>query len=214
MDKKTKILVVLTSIMPILLLASNIMATKIWDFHGIPVDGGLLLYPLSYVAGDILMELYGKRVADFSAKITVIFNAIAVCFLSLVIVLPPYFGYDGQEAYEEIFALSARITFGSLVGYLLSQLTNNWAFFKILVWQKHAISKKAIQSYKLRAIGSSLIGRVVDVITFEVIAFFGILPLEDFLKQAIGAYFEGLIIEVIIVLFISNPIIKIIKKIT
>ena len=211
MGRKNKVLMIIVGTMSVVLLASNFMAAKIWDLYGIPVDGGLLLFPLSYVFGDMLMEIYGKRVADFVAKIVVVLNVVAMVALGLVVYLPPFPGWDGQDAYATIFSFSVRITAGSLVGYLLSQLTNNWAFLKIFDWQLAGKKPKSLKGFRLRAIGSSLVGRLVDNLIFETIAFYGILPLNDFLKQAAGAYLEGLIVETTIVILISGPVIKIVK---
>ena len=211
MGRKNKVLMIIVGTMSVVLLASNFMAAKIWDLYGIPVDGGLLLFPLSYVFGDMLMEIYGKRVADYVAKIVVVLNVVAMVALGLVVYLPPFPGWDGQDAYATIFSFSVRITAGSLVGYLLSQLTNNWAFLKIFDWQLAGKKPKSLKGFRLRAIGSSLVGRLVDNLIFETIAFYGILPLNDFLKQAAGAYLEGLIVETTIVILISGPVIKIVK---
>lgn len=217
MDRKMKVLMIIVGAMSVVLLASNFMATKLWNLFSIPVDGGLLLFPVSYVLGDMLMEIYGKKIADFVAFIVVVINIVAMVALGLVVYLPPYPGYDGQEAYAYIFSFSFRITLGSLAGYLLSQWTNNWAFFKIHHWQDSSIIRddgepRSSKGFKLRSIGSSLIGRLVDNLIFEIIAFLGVLPLADFAKQATGAYVEGLIVETIIVVLISDPLIRTIKK--
>ena len=211
MGRKNKVLMIIVGTMSVVLLASNFMAAKIWDLYGIPVDGGLLLFPLSYVFGDMLMEIYGKRIANYIAKIVVVLNVVAMVALGLVVYLPPFPGWGGQDAYATIFSFTARITAGSLVGYLLSQLTNNWAFLKIFDWQLAGKKPKSLKGFRLRAIGSSLVGRLVDNLIFETIAFYGILPLNDFLKQAAGAYLEGLIVETTIVILISGPVIKIVK---
>ncbi|MBQ3325590.1 queuosine precursor transporter [Candidatus Saccharibacteria bacterium] len=211
LDKKTRVLMVIVGTMSIVLLASNLMATKLWNLFGIPVDGGLLLFPISYVVGDILMEIYGKKVADSVAALAVSLNLIAMAALGLVVYLPPFPGYSGQEAYATIFSFTLRITVGSLVGYLLSQLTNNWVFLQIHIFQDKGNKPKSIRGFKVRAIGSSLVGRFVDNLIFETIGFLGVLPLADFAKQAAGAYIEGLIVETTIVLLISDSLVKAIK---
>ena len=211
MSRKNKVLMIIVGTMSVVLLASNFMAAKLWNLFGFAVDGGLLLFPLSYFFGDMLMEIYGKRVADYVAKIVVVLNVVAMVALGLVVYLPPFPGWNGQDAYATIFSFTARVTAGSLVGYLLSQLTNNWAFLKIFDWQLAGKKPKSLKGFKLRAIGSSLIGRFVDNLIFETIAFYGILPLKEFLKQAGGAYAEGLIVEMVIVVLISDPTIKAVK---
>ncbi len=208
--RKEKIFVILSSIMSIVLLASNLMAAKLWRLWDVPVDGGLLFFPASYVVGDMLVELYGEKKANFVAQLAVILNVAAMVALGIAVYLPPYPGWDGQDAYAYIFSFSARITLGSLAGFLLSQVTNNYAFLRIRRFQFGGQERVPddLMGYKLRAIGSSLIGRLVDNIVFETISFLGILPLRDFGKQFIGAYLEGLVVEVIIAVTIAEPIIR------
>ncbi len=219
MKRKSRVLLVLMSLMSIVILSSNFMATKIWSLFGYPVDGGFLFFPLVYILGDMLMEIYGSKVANYIALVCAISNLLAVAMLGIVSFLPPHPSYGGQAHYSYIFSFAFRITIGSLVSYLLSQLTNNYVF---LVIKKAQIDSDDINSvtgviskgYKIRALGSSVIARMVDSFIFETIAFLGVLPPTDFFKQAFGAYVLGMCAEMVIALTISEPIIVAIKKYT
>lgn len=180
------------------LLASNLMATKIWDLLGIPVDGGLLIYPLIYLVGDMLVEFFGRKQANDVAIIAAFITAFSVLMLFIVIYLPVYPGWEGQEAYATIFGFSLRIEVASITGFIVSQFVNNRVFEKIV--------QRGDSRYERRAFVSSLVARLFDSALFETIAFLGVLPFSEFLTQAVGAYFEGAAVELILVLTISGPL--------
>ena len=197
MDKRTKVLVVFAALMAMCLLASNLMATKLWDMFGIPVDGGLLLYPLSYLVGDMLVEFFGKKTANQVAVISMLTTIIAVLMLYTVGLLPAYPGWTDQAAYMTIFGFSVRVTVASLSAFLISQMVNNLVFVRIA--EKNG-------RYETRAFLSSIVGRLFDCLVFETMAFLGVLPFSEFLTQAVGAYFEGAAVELILVMTVSGPI--------
>ena len=185
--------------MVVTVLASNILATKIWNLVGIPADAGLILFPLSYIVSDLLVELYGRRVANMVAMTSVAVNVVIVLLFLAAVELPPYPGWDGQESFASILQFSIRITGASLLSFLLSNFVNNRVFERIRERQEKS-------GYRVRALLSSLAGRIVDVAVFEVVAFLGVLPFKDFLTQAIGAYFEGQFVELLILVTIAKPI--------
>ena len=233
MSRKNKVLVILSSLMVLTLVISNLAAVKIWNLFGIPVDGGLIIFPLSYVLGDAAVEIYGKKTARFLIYLVTALNILSVLVFTAVIALPAFPGWNGQEAFAATLGSSARITIASLTGFVASSLSNNWLFVRMKVQQIHdsrhyspvelaaGLHKekdllpetldKYDKGYRLRSIASSLLGRLLDNLLFETIAFLGVLPLSDFLKQAVAAYFEGMIVEAFLVFTISEPIIIAIK---
>lgn len=128
---------------------------------------GILFFPLSYVLGDVLTEVYGyaraRRVvwAGFAA---VVFMA----FMSWVVVaMPPAPGWGGQAAYEQVFGLTPRIVFASIIGFWAGELANAYVMARMKVWSK---GKHLYQ----RTIGSTVVGQGVDSLLFYPIAFLGI----------------------------------------
>lgn len=201
--KKIQLLILITALSSGTLLISNLSAVKLWDFLGIAVDGGLVLFPLSYLLGDITIELFDKRIAKNVILSGFLINAIAVLVFYIVIALPAYPGWDMQEAYAAIFGFSPRIIFGSLAGFVLSSFLNNYLFVKM----KQSNSYFA-KSFIARALASSVFAHILDSATFEFIAFFGVLPFNEFLAQAVFAYVLGLGIE-----FILSPVEVAIEKV-
>lgn len=191
--KKQKLLIISTALSAGTLLISNLAAIKLWDFAGIAVDGGLVLFPLTYILGDLIVEFFGEKLAKTILVSSFLVNLIAVVVFYVVIALPPYPGWTLQEAYTAVLGFSPRIILGSLCGYLLANLVNNFLFVKMK--QSNSIFSK---SFIARALGSSVFAHILDSATFETIAFLGILPFSEFVAQAVFAYLLGMLLEVVL----------------
>lgn len=189
--KKVKIMLFLTALSASVLVVSNIVAVKLWDFFGIAVDGGIAIFPLTYIIGDLVVELYGKKWANYTVFIGFAINILAVLVFLLVGALPEYPGWGGQEAYNAILGFTPRIVIGSLTGYVVAGLVNNFTFEKI---KKHTGEKFLF----LRSLGSSAVAKVFDILLFDTIAFFGVLSFPEFCSQVAFAYGAGLALEVLL----------------
>ncbi len=201
-DRKLKLLIYFTALSAGTLLISNLSAIKLWNLAGIAVDGGLVLFPLTYILGDLIIELFGKKIATRVILSGFVVNLIAVVVFYAVIALPPYPGWDMQEAFASVLGFSPRIILGSLCGYLLSNLLNNYLFIKM----KSSNSIFA-HSFIARALCSSAFAHILDSATFETIAFIGVLPFNEFLAQAVFAYILGMGLELIL-----SPVEAVIQK--
>lgn len=196
MDQKEQrrmgLLIVLVSMSAGALLVANLAATKLWDFFGIAVDGGILIFPIEYILGDMMVEMYGEKSSKIATWAGVAFCGFSALVLMVVGRLPAYPGWTGQEAYAEILGFSApRIILGSLVAYVVSQIANIVVFVKIR-------EKTGDKWYFARSIGSSVVAHALDSGIFEVIAFLGVLPFNEFVHQAIFAYVAALLLEIAI----------------
>ena len=168
MDKTYRHIDTVTALFVAVLLISNVASTKIVDLWFFTFDGGTLLFPLSYIFGDILTEVYG-----YGRSRKVIWLGFASALLmSLVFILvgkmPSARGWENQEAYEKILGLTPRIVLASLAAYFSGEFSNSFvlAKMKILTRGRHLW---------LRTIGSTLVGELVDTLLFVVIAFGGTL---------------------------------------
>lgn len=202
--KKLKVLTLMTAISASVLIISNIAAVKLWNLFGIPVDGGLVIFPISYVIGDLIVELYGRKMANNIVYTSLGMNILAVLVFLLVGILPAYTGWDGQASYDAILGFTPRIVAGSLTAYLVSGLMNNLVFEKI----KQKTGEKKIF---LRFIGSSLVAKFFDSLIFETIAFFGVLSVPEFFAQAGFAYLASIVLEMLLAP-ISCSVAKRLKK--
>lgn len=189
--KKIWVLALLSAVSATVLIVSNIVAVKLWDFWGIAVDGGVVIFPLSYVLADVIMELYGRKTANFIISMSFVINIVVAMVFLLVGWLPAYMNWQGQEAYMAILGFMPRIVVGSLMAYITSGFLNNWAFNKI----KQCTGSSGLW---LRALGSSVVAKLVDNLLFKFIAFLGVISFSELLLQTGFAYATGLVLEVIL----------------
>lgn len=151
------------------LLVSNVASTKIVQFGPFTFDGGTILFPLVYIFGDILTEVYG-----FKAARRVIWTGFfAALMMSIVFIvvgkLPAASDWAHQDAYDAILGLTPRIVVASLVAYLAGEFSNSMTLAKMKIVTKG----RWLWS---RTIGSTLVGQVFDTGLFVLIAFWGVLP--------------------------------------
>ncbi len=181
------LLIILAASEGVILFASNLAALKIWNGFGVPVDAGIWFFPLLYVTGDLLVYLYGRKVADLVAYATAAFAFIAVVVLAFAGFLPDFPGAD-NTAFNIVRSATGRIFCASVVGFLASELANNYVFDRL----RQRDSQDHFQKWELL---SSLAGRLFDSLLFETLAFAGRLPLTEFARQAIWAYVLGMVFE-------------------
>ena len=187
-----------------LLLISNIGAVKLIAFGPIITDGGVFLFPLVYVAGDVLSEVYGFAAARKAILIGFAMSVLAALTFWLVQISPSADAWGNQDAYEAILGFVPRIVLASICGYLVGQLLNAWVLVRI----KERTKEKALW---LRLIGSTAVGEFADTVVFCTIAFFGVITGADFLVYVLVGYLYKTLIEVVL-LPITYPIIGYVKR--
>ncbi|MXP08896.1 queuosine precursor transporter [Pseudoblastomonas halimionae] len=163
---------VMAAFVAILLLSNLIGAAKPsyvtlpggteWSF-----GAGVLFFPISYIIGDVLTEVYGY--ARARRVIWTGFAALAfMAFMAWVVVaLPPAEGWDGQEAYEKVFGNTWRIVVASMTAFWVGEFANSFVMAKMKVWTtgKHLWT---------RTIGSTVVGQGLDSLIFYPLAFYGL----------------------------------------
>ena len=158
---------VMAAFVAILLLSNLIGASKLASVQGFTFGAGILFFPVSYVLGDVLTEVYGyanARRCVWAGFAALLFMA----FMSWVVVkLPAAAGWDGQAAYESVFGNTWRIVAASMLAFWAGEFVNSFvlAKLKILTAGKHLWT---------RTIGSTVFGQAVDSLIFYPIAFLGI----------------------------------------
>lgn len=159
--------IVMAAFVAILLLSNVIGAAKVATVGGWEFGAGILFFPLGYVIGDVLTEVYGYSRAR--RCIWVGFAALLfMAFMSWVVVmLPPAPGWTGQEAYESVFGQVPRLVLASIVAFWAGEFVNSFvlARMKVLTKGKHLWS---------RTIGSTFVGQGVDSLIFYPLAFYGV----------------------------------------
>lgn len=169
------------------LLISNLGATKLIAFGPIITDGGAILFPLAYIFGDILTEVYGFKYARRAIWTGFLVMLLAVLSFTIVQHMPPAADWPNQTAYESILGFFPRIVLASLLAYLVGEFMNSIILAKLKV-------KTRGKHLWQRLIGSTIIGGFFDTTVFSLVAFSGILGAHDMLKFIlIGWVFKTLV---------------------
>lgn len=187
-----------------LLLISNIGAVKLIAFGPIITDGGAFLFPLVYIVGDVLSEVYGFRAARRAIFVGFAMSILAALTFWIVQISPAADGWENQAAFESVLGFVPRIVLASVAGYLVGQLLNAWVLVKI----KERTKEKALW---LRLIGSTAVGELADTIVFCTIAFYGVITGADFLVYVAFGYAYKTLLEVVL-LPVTYPVIGWVKR--
>ncbi len=139
------------------LITSNIIAVKLVNILGLLLPAAILIFPISYIFGDVLTEVYGYR------------QARRVIWLGQI--LPAASFWDGQAAYERILGYTPRLLGASFVAYLVGEFANSFVLAKMKIATKG-------RWLWTRTVGSTLIGQGLDSVVFMTLAFTGTIPLS------------------------------------
>lgn len=161
--------VTIASIFVTCLLTANIIAVKLIVLVGFLVPAGIIIFPLSYLFGDVLTEVYGYGAARRVIWLGFACNLLAVMAIVLGGLAPAAPFWHNQAAYETILGFTPRLLLASFTAYLVGEFANSFVLAKL---------KIATQGRWLwtRTIGSTLIGEGLDTVIFISIAFWGIIP--------------------------------------
>jgi uncharacterized integral membrane protein (TIGR00697 family) len=159
----------ITTAFAVVLILSNIASSKILSLGWFSFDGGTILFPLAYIFGDILTEVYGYARARRVIWIGFAMNLLMVIIFWFVGKLPPALDWGNQAAYDSILGVVPRIVLGSLLAYLCGEFINSFVLAKLKI-------KTAGKHFWLRAISSTLVGEFFDTSIFLTVAFAGVLP--------------------------------------
>ena len=163
------------------LLVANIASQKLFNLGPATFTAGILVFPISYIFGDILTEVYGFRRARKIIYTGFAANILMVAILWLSIKLPPATGWPFQKEFETVHSLLPRIVLGSVSAYLLGELTNSAIMSRMKLLTKGRL-------LWLRTVSSTIAGQFVDTFAFAVIAFGGVLPNDLLLKASLWGW--------------------------
>lgn len=158
---------VLVSLLAAFYLISNIAATKQMDFGGWVVDGGVFLFPLTYLLGGVISEVYGFRAAMRAVFVGFTVMVVGAVVFGLVTASPALGEAENQEAFEVLFGwdgIYLRILVASLAGFVAGQLMNSY----VIVWVKRRFGESNLWA---RIMSSTVFGQTLDTFIFGLIAF-------------------------------------------
>lgn len=186
--ESTRLLPVLSGLFVGVLVLSNILAVKMVRLGPFVFDGGTLLFPLSYIFGDILTEVYGYR-----ASRKVIWTGLAsLVLMSLNIwiigILPADRSWNLQDAYNSILSPMPRIALASVLGYFAGEWSNSALLSRMKVLTKG-------RWLWTRTLGSTLVGEMADTLIFVLVAFAGTYSNGDIIAMILSNYLFKCTIE-------------------
>jgi queuosine precursor transporter len=181
---------IVSSVFVAVLLISNTVATKLFSLGPFIFTGAIFVFPISYIFGDVLTEVYGY---NKSRRIiwTGFFCLVGMSIIYWVVgLLPPAPGWNNQEAYSAILGIVPRLVFASIIAFWAGEFSNSFvlAKMKILTSGKHLWT---------RTIGSTIVGEGVDTALFVFLGFFGTMPMNVLIMAIISGYMFKVLYEVI-----------------
>ncbi len=174
------------------LIISNIIASKIGSFGGFFMPVGVVIFPLAYVLGDVLTEVYGYGVMRRVIWTGFLCNLLAVLILWVARVLPPAPFYADQAAFDAVLGSTPRILAASFVAYLIGSFSNALIMAKLKV-------KTQGRFLWLRMITSTIVGEGLDSFVFILLAFGGVFPGGQVVMLAVTQWVFKLAFEVVVV---------------
>lgn len=154
------------------LIVSNLMEIKTVDLGPLTITAGVIVFPISYILNDCIVEVYGFNKARLVIWLGFGMNLLVSLLLQLGIWLPGADSWTGQEAMTEIFGAVPRIFAASFIAFLCGSMVNAYVMSRMKI-------ASGGRRFSLRAIVSSLWGEGVDSVIFFPIAFGGILPWDE-----------------------------------
>jgi uncharacterized integral membrane protein (TIGR00697 family) len=197
---------VFVAVFTALVIISNVTATKGVAFGPIITDGGFIVFPLTYVIGDVLSEVYGFKAARRAIFLGFSMNILAALAFWITIYLPAADFYQNQAAFENVVHAYTQLIVAGLAGFIVGQTLNAWAVVAI----KERTKEKHLWA---RLVGSTFIGQLGDTLVFCAIAAsaIGINTFHDFAVYTALGWFYKTAVEVVM-LPITYRVIAYVKR--
>jgi uncharacterized integral membrane protein (TIGR00697 family) len=171
------------------LLVSNLVAPKLVEVGPFLFSGAQLLFPITYIFGDIFTEVYGYAGSRRAIWNGFFASGLMAAVVMTVVALPPAPGWPNQQAYETVLGLVPRLVVASLIAYWAGEFANSFvmARMKVMSGGKHLW---------MRTIGSTAVGQAVDTILVMTIAFAGVWSPAEIVRVIISGYLGKVAYEV------------------
>jgi len=171
--------VIITAFFVTCLITANILIVKQIMIGPILLPAAIIIFPLSYVFGDILTEVYGYKQARLVIWVGFACNVLAVTAFWIGGLLPPAPVFDAQSAYDRILGNTPRFLVASFVAYLAGEFVNSFTLSQMKIRTKG-------RWLWMRTIGSTILGQGVDTVVVLTIGFIGVLPLPALITMIGG----------------------------
>lgn len=173
-QKVTVIFMLLSVLFVVCLIVSNLIEIKVVDLGWFTITAGFVVFPISYIINDCVVEVYGFRKARLMIWAGFASSLLVAIFLNIAIALPGGPDWQGQEAMEMIYGSVPRIMVASFAAFVCGSLVNAYVMSRMKA--AAGSSRGTRRSFSMRAVASTLFGEGVDSLVFFPIAFGGVLP--------------------------------------
>lgn len=180
-DHRYKYLDAFITLFVVILLVSNIIATKFFAIGPLRISTAQFLFPITYIFGDVFTEVYGYSASRRAIWYGFFSSFIMVALSYVAVVIPPAPEYRDQTAFETIFRPVGRIVVASLLAYWCGEFANSFTLAKMKLVTKG-------RYLWTRTIGSTVVGQAVDTTVVMFAAFYGTRPLGVILKLIVSGY--------------------------
>lgn len=196
---KKNIFIYLIMIYGTCLLVSNILAFKLVSFLGFTITAATLVFPITYILGDVFSEIYGFKKTKQIIIAGFICNALMVIVFSIAILLPYPDSFLYQREFELVLGNTPRILLASLSAYLIGGLSNSY----VLNYIKDKTKMKALW---IRLFLSTIVGELLDSLVFVTIGFIGKLTVNEIIIMIISQAFIKIAVEFIMIPLVEKVI--------
>jgi uncharacterized integral membrane protein (TIGR00697 family) len=179
--RRYKYLDALTTAFVVILLVSNLIAQKICQIGPFAVSGALLLFPITYIFGDIFTEVYGFAASRRAIWLGFFGTALLYLMGSVIIALPAAPGWRNQQAFAIVFGFIPRILAASLTAFWVGEFANSYTMARL----KLVTNGRMLWT---RTIGSTVVGQAVDTILVVTLTFVGTVPVSTLAKTILASY--------------------------
>lgn len=179
----------LINVFVVVLIVSNLVAPKIVAIGDFRLSGAQLLFPVTYIFGDIFTEVYGYSASRRAIWTGFLASALLSVMGLIVVALPPAPDWHDQEAFAKVFDFVPRLVAASLIAYWCGEFSNAFVMARMKVLTKGKM-------LWTRTIGSTVVGQLVDSIVVMFLAFGGTLGLKTILTLIVSGYLGKVIYEV------------------
>lgn len=180
----------LLAIFLVVLLISNLVGQKICQIGPFFISGAQLLFPLTYIFGNVFTEVYGYAASRRAIWLGFLANGLLAVMGLITVWLPPAPGWHNQDAFATVFYQIPRLIIASLIAYWCGEFTNSYTLAKMKIWT----GGKMLWT---RTVGSTVTGQFVDTIVLVAIGFSGTAPVKTLAILAASAYVGKVVYEVV-----------------
>lgn len=170
--------IVITAIFITCLITANIIAVKLVSIFNLVLPAAVIIFPISYIFGDVLTEVYGYARARMVIWLGFLCNLVTVLAIWIGGLLPPAVFWEGQDAYQQILGYTPRLLLASFIAYLVGEFANSFVLAKLKVATKG-------RWLWARTISSTIVGQALDSLLFISIAFIGNIPAAGLISAII-----------------------------